>query len=201
MIARIPGARSLGRLRIGLLGGSFNPAHDGHRHISELALARLRLDQVWWLVSPQNPLKPVRGMASFSQRLQRAAKSTNDPRIRVSGLEASLRTRYTIDTLRALRRRYPRVRFVWLMGADNLGQFPRWRAWEAIVRTVPIAVFARPPYSKQVQSGKVAHRFLYARIRQERAGVLADRQPPAWAFMHTLENAASATRLRKSPSG
>ncbi|MBT4905881.1 MAG: nicotinate-nicotinamide nucleotide adenylyltransferase, partial [Rhodospirillaceae bacterium] len=127
--------------RIGLLGGSFNPAHDGHRHISQLALARLGLDEVWWLVSPQNPLKSEAGMAPFESRLESADRIACDRRIRVSALEAELGTRYTADTLKALQNRYPAARFVWLMGADNLVQISRWRAWTQIFKTIPIAVF------------------------------------------------------------
>ena len=115
--------------RIGLLGGSFNPAHAGHRYISTEALRRLDLDEVWWLVSPQNPLKSQSGMAPFSQRLSHAASVARHPRIRVSAIEAEMGTRYTADTLAMLVRRFPAARFVWLMGADNLMQIPKWRDW------------------------------------------------------------------------
>ena len=133
--------------RIGLLGGSFNPAHGGHLHISREAIRRLRLDELWWLVSPGNPLKPERGMAPFPVRLASAeeiARAT--PRIRVTGIEMRLGTRYTVDTVLALKRRFPQYRFVWLMGADNLAGFHRWRGWRTIARAVPIVVFARPRY-------------------------------------------------------
>lgn len=183
-------------MRVGLLGGSFNPAHEGHLHISRLALSLLGLDQVWWLVSPQNPLKPAKGMADFEDRLSRARDLTSDPRIRISDFEARAGTRYTIDSLRALRRRYPALRFVWLMGADNLTQFPRWRLWRHIFRVVPIAVFARPTYSYKALAGLAAHRFRYARMRPERRGVLADQHPPAWLFLHGPVSAESASRIR-----
>jgi len=132
---------------VGLLGGSFNPAHGGHRRMSVAALDRLKLDEVWWLVSPQNPLKPEAGMAPFSQRLEQARRVARHPRIRVSAIEAELHTRFTIDTLRALRRRFPQVRFLWLMGADNLHQFHRWVSWRGIARLVPIVVLARAPHA------------------------------------------------------
>ena len=132
--------------RIGLLGGSFNPAHGGHRRISVAALDRLGLDELWWLVSPQNPLKPAAGMAPLAARLAAAERAARHARIRVLALADD---RYTIDTVAALRRRHPAARFIWLMGADNLAQFDRWHAWQRLARSVPIAVFARPGYSRQ----------------------------------------------------
>ena len=132
--------------RTGLLGGSFNPAHRGHRGISVQAMRRLGLDEVWWLVSPGNPLKSERGMAPLAARLVSAQRAARRARIRPTAIETELGTRYTIDTLRALVRRYPRRRFVWLMGADNLAQFHRWRDWRNIARTMPIAVVSRPGY-------------------------------------------------------
>ncbi|QZH76138.1 MAG: nicotinate-nucleotide adenylyltransferase [Erythrobacter sp.] len=132
----------------GLLGGSFNPAHAGHRRITLFTIAALGLDEAWWLVSPGNPLKPKAGMAPLSSRVRSArAKSRNAP-IRVTAIEAELGTSFTIDTLRALKRRYPKRRFVWLMGSDNLVQFHRWKAWRAIAREMPIAVIARPGYDR-----------------------------------------------------
>ena len=132
--------------RIGLLGGSFNPAHGGHRRISLCAIAALGLDEVWWLVSPGNPLKPVAGMAPIAARMAEARRIARRAPIRVTAIERELCTRYTIDTLRQLTRRYPKRRFVWLMGSDNLAQFHRWRDWRGIARTMPIAVVARPGY-------------------------------------------------------
>ena len=133
--------------RVGLLGGSFNPAHRGHRRISLAALRALGLDEVWWLVSPGNPLKAdAPDMAAPAARLASARRMARRAPIRATAIEARLGTRYTVDTLRALRRRYPRTRFVWLMGADNLAQFHRWRDWRGIARTMPIAVIARPGY-------------------------------------------------------
>jgi nicotinate-nucleotide adenylyltransferase len=133
-------------IRTGLLGGSFNPAHGGHRRITMGAIAALGLDEAWWLVSPGNPLKDSAGMAPLSARFASARNVARRAPIRVTAIERELGTRFTVDTLRALVRRYPRRRFVWLMGADNLAQFHRWRDWRGIARTVPIAVIARPGY-------------------------------------------------------
>ena len=184
------------RTRVGLLGGSFNPAHAGHRHISEVALKRLALDEVWWLVSPQNPLKASAGMAPLPERLASARAAARHPGIRVTDIEKALGTRYTVDTLAALRRRFPAARFVWLMGADNLAQLPRWRGWTRIVRTVPIAILARTPYSVTALTGKAARRFPGARIPARAASGLADMIPPAWVFLHIRPHPASATQLR-----
>ena len=191
----IPAAPAKG-LRVGLLGGSFNPAHDGHVHISKLALDRLKLDQVWWLVSPQNPLKAADGMDSLENRLEIACRVADDPRIRVSDIERDLGTRYTVDTLEALKERFPDVRFVWIMGADILLQLPRWKRWRSVFRAVPIAVFARPSYSLRALSGFAARRFAAARWRPSRAPDVVEAMPPAWVFMKTPLHDASATRIR-----
>jgi nicotinate-nucleotide adenylyltransferase len=135
--------------RIGLLGGSFNPAHGGHRKISLFALRALGLDEVWWLVSPGNPLKPREGMGPLAARVSSAVVLARRAPIRVTAIERELGTRYTVDTLRALRRRFPKREFVWLMGSDNLAQFHCWRDWRGIARTMPIAVIARPGYNAQ----------------------------------------------------
>lgn len=132
--------------RIGLLGGSFNPAHGGHRRISVFALNALSLDEIWWLVSPGNPLKPKKGMGPLPARVASANHQAKRARIRVTAIERELRTRYTVDTLTALKRRYPKREFVWLMGSDNLAQFHRWKDWRGIARAMPIAVIARPGY-------------------------------------------------------
>ncbi|MDA0786400.1 MAG: nicotinate-nucleotide adenylyltransferase [Proteobacteria bacterium] len=196
-ILRSGGVRHRGR-RIGLLGGSFNPAHDGHRHISQLALARLGLDEVWWLVSPQNPLKSEDGMAPFESRLKSANAVARDRRIRVSAIEAELGTRYTADTLKALQNRYPAARFVWLMGADNLVQISRWRAWTQIFNTIPIAVFARDSYDSKALSERASVRFRHARIPERAARSLPDAAPPAWVFLRIKPHPATATALRQS---
>jgi nicotinate (nicotinamide) nucleotide adenylyltransferase/ribosome silencing factor RsfS/YbeB/iojap len=183
--------------RIGLLGGSFNPPHGGHLHISRLALSRLDLGEVWWLVSPQNPLKPSAGMLPFAERLDAASRvAAAEPRIRVSDIEARLGTTYTADTLKMLRRRFPRARFVWLMGGDNLVQLPHWKQWQGIFRSVPIAVFDRPGTASPALAGIAAHRFARARVSISAARHLALTAPPAWAFFHTRLDPRSATRIR-----
>lgn len=185
--------------RIGLLGGSFNPAHEGHREISLQALARLGLDEVWWLVSPQNPLKPVAGMAPFARRLAEARAIARHPRIRVTDLEARLGTRHTAATLRRLTRRFPGHRFVWLMGADNLVQIDRWRAWQQIFHLVPVAVWARPSYCFRALAAKAARRFAGARLQENAGRLLPATDPPAWVFVHGRLNPLSATAIRTAP--
>jgi nicotinate-nucleotide adenylyltransferase len=187
-----PGGR-----RIGLLGGSFNPAHAGHFHISQQALKLLALDEIWWLVSPQNPLKPEAGMAPLPERMAEARQITRDqPEISVTDIEAELGTIYTADTLSELRKRHAHTDFVLLAGADILEELPQWRDWEMIFQTVPIAVFARKPYTLQALSGLAARRFAQFRIPEEEASTLAGRTPPAWVFLHIREHPASATAIR-----
>ncbi len=180
------------------MGGSFNPAHGGHLHLSLLALRYLALDEVWWLVSPQTPLKPVAGMAPFAARLEQARRiAAGHKRIVVSDLEERLGgSTYTADTLQALRRRFPRLRFVWLMGADNLVQLRRWQRWSEIFRTVAIAVFDRPSYSLKALAGLSARRFARERVPVSAARRLAEMKPPAWVFFHTPLDARSATQVR-----
>jgi nicotinate-nucleotide adenylyltransferase len=182
--------------RIGLLGGSFNPAHDGHLHISRQALDHLKLDEVWWLVSPLNPLKLAKDMAPFDERMASAKAVAGDGRITVSDLERELGTRYAVDTLPLLKERFPDARFVWIMGADNLIQVPQWRHWRGVFRTLPIAVFARPSYSFRALSGRAARRFARYRVRESRIGDLVEMRPPAWAFIFGGLHTASATRIR-----
>lgn len=184
-------------LRVGLLGGSFNPAHDGHRYVSLNALRSLGLDQVWWLVSPQNPLKPVAGMAPFADRLDGARRVARHPRIRVSDIEARLGTRFTVDTLERLRT-LEGHRFVWLLGADNLVQLPRWRRWRDIMAAVPVAVFERAPYSYAALAGKAAACFGSARVEEEGLRDLVTATPPAWAFVRLRAHPASSTAIRRA---
>ena len=183
-------------MRIGLLGGSFNPAHAGHRHIIETARRRLRLDQVWLLVSPGNPLKPPRGMAPFAQRLASARAIADGRRVIATGIEAALGTRYTFATLRHLLRRFPRVRFVWLMGADNLEQLPRWRRWLEIVRRMPFAVLPRPSYNHRALAGLAARRLAPARRPARAAMLLPEFRAPAWVFLCAPQHTASASAIR-----
>ena len=193
--APAPAAPRSPALRVGLLGGSFNPAHDGHRYISLEALRRLRLDQVWWLVSPQNPLKRRAGMAPLVERVAMAARVARHPRLRVLPLETRLGTRYTVDTLLRLAD-WPEHRFVWLMGADNLGQLHRWRQWRRIVGACAIAVFERHPYSHGALAGPAAYGFAGARLPEARLAELADAEPPVWAFVRLRPHPASATAIR-----
>ena len=184
------------RGRIGLLGGSFNPAHVGHAHLTRSALRALGLDQVWWLVSPQNPLKPVKGMAPFAARLEQARKLAAGfgRRVIATGIEARLGVTYTVRTLAALKRRYPRLDFVWLMGADNLAQLPRWWRWPEIFRT-RVAVFDRSPYSYRALAGAAPNRFARAR----RAPKALWRGPsPAWTYVAMRRHPASGTALRRA---
>jgi len=183
-----------------VLGGSFNPAHAGHLHIARLALQRLRLDQVWLLVSPGNPLKEASGMAPLADRLASAKRLVSGRRILVTATEARLDTRYTFDTLRALRRRFPRVQFVWLMGADNLVQLPKWQRWEGITRTMPFAVMPRPSYNQRALAGLAAHRLRPALRAARTAPALASHGAPAWTFLPARQNALSATALRAAGS-
>lgn len=179
---------------MGLLGGSFNPAHAGHRHVADVALRRLGLHQVWLLVSPGNPLKPSRGMAPFPDRMA-SAQGIAGGRVVATGIEARLGTRWTHDTLRALRLRFPRIRFVWVMGADNLVQLPRWQQWMDIARTVPMAVMPRPTYNHRALAGQAARRLRPALLPARSAPVLAG-QAPAWTFLPARQNPMSATALR-----
>jgi|SRR5690606_19039380 nicotinate-nucleotide adenylyltransferase len=183
-------------LRIGLLGGSFNPAHEGHYHISLEALRRLGLDEVWWLVSPQNPLKEGQDMAPLATRMAEARRLARHPRLRVTDLEVRLGTRYTADTLRAIRRRFPRQHFVWLMGADNLKQIPAWRNWPYIFDALPVAIFARPTYSLSALAGKAARRYHRVRRPERAARRIPGSKPPAWVFLHIRLMPISATALR-----
>lgn len=193
-------ARALGfvpRPRVGLLGGSFNPAHEGHLEIALIALRQLALDEVWFLVSPGNPLKSGEGMAGLAERTASVRRLIgSDPRLRIVTIEAALATRYTADTLPALCRRFRRVRFVWLMGADNLIQIPAWARWSSIFHAVPVAVLARPKYSVKALAGKAARRFSTARRSGRNVRFLASEKPPVWVFFHTRLNPASASAIR-----
>ena len=183
------------RIRIGLLGGSFNPAHAGHRHIARLARRRLRLDQVWLLVSPGNPLKPAVGMAPFSQRIAGARRIADGRRTIATALEVAWGTRFTIDTLRKLRRRFPRAKFVWLMGADILTQLPRWLHWRALLRLVPVAVLPRPGYTSRALAGQAARWMRHAR-RPEHAASLLPGTAPGWVLLMAPQVAVSASAIR-----
>lgn len=182
--------------RIGLFGGSFDPPHQGHLHISCEALKRLRLDQVWWLVSPGNPLK-THGPAPLETRTAAATRlQGGHPRLRVTDIEVQLGTRFTAQTLRQLRRLYPKQRFVWMMGADNLAQFHRWQDWEDIIATVPLAIFARPNAGLPARFSKTARAYGATRIVPELAFGLADYDAPAWAYLNLPLRHDSSSQLR-----
>ena len=187
-------------LRIGLLGGSFNPAHDGHRAMSLHAMKRLGLDQVWWLVSPQNPLKSKIDMGTLAQRLASARAMARHPRIITTNIETQLDVRYTTDLLHELKRRFSRTHFVWLMGADNLQQIPRWHNWQDIFCSVPVAVFRRPAYAAGRKVGKAAQHFDAGWISAKQGKALADAKPPAWLVLDHPLNPLSATQIRKERS-
>ncbi len=181
---------------IGLLGGSFDPAHAGHLAITQAALQRFRLDRVWWMVSPGNPLKS-RGPAPMADRIAAARDVARHPRIRVTDIEARLGTRYTAQTLKRLQARYPGVRFVWLMGADNLVQLHRWQDWRSIMDSVPVGVFARPGDRLAAQLGRAARVYRGARLPATAAERLARAEAPAWCFLNLPLSAASSTEIRK----
>ncbi len=180
---------------IGLLGGSFDPAHDGHAHITREALKRFRLDRVWWLVSPGNPLK-AHGPAPMEMRLARAREVIDDPRVTITDIEARLGTRYTAETLERLFALYPRARFVWLMGADNLAGFHHWENWQDIFEALPIGVIARPGDRVTARMSPAARRYRAARLPGGEAGRLADAAPPAWCLINVpmVDTSSSAIR-------
>ena len=184
-------------MRVGLYGGSFNPAHAGHAHVALTALKRLGLDRVVWLVSPQNPLKPAKGTASLERRLASARRQARGGRAMiVTDAEERLGSRYTIDTARAFKARFPGVRFVWIMGADNLSVFHRWRGWTQIFQEIPVAVVARPGETLKSRLSPAARRFPGARVASRAASTLADRAPPAWIYLRAPLNHASSTAVR-----
>jgi len=180
---------------IGLLGGSFDPAHGGHVHITREALKRFGLDRVWWLVSPGNPLKQ-HGPAPMAERIARARAVMDDPRVEVTGLEARLGTRYTAQTIARLQQLYPGVRFVWLMGADNLAQFDRWENWRGIMQMVPVGVIARPGERGAARTSKVAQIMRRAKLRGREARRLAQAEAPAWSLINVPMRAHSSSAIR-----
>jgi nicotinate-nucleotide adenylyltransferase len=183
-------------MRIGLFGGTFDPPHQAHLGASLLALKRLKLDRVWWLVTPGNPLKNTKGLAPLSERIAAARALTRHPRIDVTGIEAVINTRYTYDTIRWLKARCPGVRFVWIMGADNLRSFHRWQKWRGIAKLVPFVVIDRLGPSLYAAASPAGLAFGYARIPEHDAVTLPDRKPPAWSFLHGLKSPLSSTALR-----
>jgi nicotinate-nucleotide adenylyltransferase len=195
-IARLPPHHP--GLRIGLFGGSFNPPHRGHAHASELALKRIGLDRVWWLVSPGNPLKETHGLPPLAARIAAARALAGDPRIVVTGIEADIGTRYTYDTVAYLRRRCSGVRFVWIMGADILAQLHLWQRWRQIAELVPFAVIDRPGPTWPALSTPAARWLAPHRIPEAEAVLLPDTAPPAFVFLHGPRVDISSTLLRQA---
>lgn len=182
-------------MRIGLLGGSFDPAHEGHAHITRQALMRFRLDRVWWLVSPGNPLK-TEGPAPMERRIAAAKAVCRHPRVVITDLEAKIGTRHTAATLGKLMALYPGVRFMWLMGADNLTGFHRWDRWEWILDNVPVGVLARPGQGVAARRSKAAIAYSRYRLRGRQAAGLIDHDPPAWCFVNMAMVDISSTEIR-----
>ncbi len=181
---------------VGLFGGSFNPPHQGHLLVAEIALRRLGLDQLWWLVTPGNPLKSRNELAPLAERLAACEALAEDPRIKITAFEKTLGTSYTARTLDFIRARNPHVHFIWIMGADNLAGFHRWQRWQKIATTFPIAVIDRPGSTLAYLSSKTARTFDYARVDEEDAGVLWQKRAPAWTFIHGPRSTLSSTAIR-----
>jgi nicotinate-nucleotide adenylyltransferase len=192
-----PGFHLQPGMRVGLYGGSFNPAHDGHAHVAETARKRLGLDRVIWLVSPQNPLKSSRDTAPLAERMAGVRRQARDRGMVVSDVESRMGSQYTIDTVRALKARFPGVKFVWIMGADSLATFHRWRGWTQIMRELPVAVISRPWASLKSRFSPTARRFAFARRPAAQAALLPDEAAPAWVYLHGPLNFASSTALRE----
>ena len=187
-------------LKVGLFGGSFNPAHEGHAHVAETAMHRLGLDRVVWLVSPQNPLKNGADTAPLSERMASARRFAQGPAMVVSDFESRVGCRWTVDTLRAIRARHPGVNFVWLMGSDNLATFHRWRGWTDIAGAMPMAVIARPGSQLESLTAPAARRYAGFRLPQERARLLPLMPAPAWTYLTAPLNRASSTAIRAARS-
>ena len=183
-------------MRVGLFGGSFNPAHDGHAHVAETALSRLDLDRVVWLVSPQNPLKARHETAPLADRMASARIMAKGPAMIVSDVETRIGTAWTVDTVRALKARHPGVRFVWLMGSDNLASFHKWRGWTDIMRMMPVAVVARPGSLLESRAAPAARRFAGHRVSSDEARMLPMMAAPAWTYLTAPLNLSSSTALR-----
>jgi nicotinate-nucleotide adenylyltransferase len=183
-------------MTVGLFGGSFNPPHDGHALVAEIALRTLRLDQLWWIVTPGNPLKAGRSQLSLAERIALSEQLAEDPRIKVTAFEAGSSIRYTADMIEQVTMRNRGVDFVWIMGADNLRDFHLWQRWREIVRTVPIAVIDRPGATLAFLSSKMARTFSRSRVDESDAARLARIRPPAWTFIHGPRSSLSSTAIR-----
>jgi nicotinate-nucleotide adenylyltransferase len=187
--------------RTGLYGGSFNPAHEGHRHVARMALRRLALDRLWLLVSPGNPLKNHDGLPPLEARLAGTRAIMTDPRIAVTGVEAALGSDMTVDTIAALTARFPSLRFVWIMGGDNLASFHHWHRWRRIADLVPMAVIDRPGATHRALHSPAAQALSRFRIPESAASTLAERSPPAWVYLHGRMSSLSSTALRAREPG
>jgi len=194
--SRIAFPIALPGMRIGLFGGTFNPPHEAHRAASLLALKRLGLDRIWWMVTPGNPLKENRSLPSLERRIAECRKMASHPAIDVTGIEAALRTRFTYDTVKALKMRFPKVHFVFIIGADNLAGFHRWENWRALANLIPIAVVDRPDYDLKALSTPAASTLARARIDESDGAILSLLKPPVWTFLHGLKSQLSSTALR-----
>jgi nicotinate-nucleotide adenylyltransferase len=183
-------------MRIGLFGGSFNPAHKGHLHVSKTALERLKLDRVWWLLSLQNPLKDAGDYASYEERAQKAREVINSPKIKLSLFEQEQGLIYSIDTIQQLLKRHPRVKFVWLMGADAFAGLDRWKDWQVIVESIPIAVFNRPNSTSRALGSKAAKEYSDFRLNESDANLLVEKKAPAWCFINQPLDYSSSTKIR-----
>jgi nicotinate-nucleotide adenylyltransferase len=186
---------------VGLFGGSFNPPHEGHKLVAEIALRTLGLDQLWWMVTPGNPLKSKRALAPLAERLALSEAIFPDPKVRVTAFEQSLGSSYTAQVLAHVKRRHPSVRFIWIMGADNLVSFHRWQNWQRIAMTFPIAVIDRPGSTLSFLSSRMARTFDHARIDERDASLLARMRAPAWTFIHGPRSSLSSTQIRKQNDG
>jgi len=187
--------------RIGLLGGSFNPPHEAHLLISEIALKRIGLDRVWWIVTPGNPLKSGSGLAPLAERMRLCREMAVDRRIVVTAFEQGLPSRYTAATIAFLRARRPGVRFVWLMGADCLAEFHRWKLWREMLETMPAAVIDRPGWHFQALASPAGGAYAGARLPEARARLLPSARAPAWTFLSGPLSAQSSTAIRAASRG
>jgi nicotinate-nucleotide adenylyltransferase len=185
-------------MRIGLFGGSFNPAHEGHLLVALQCLKRLALDRIWIMVSPGNPLKDHGELAPLDERMEQTLRLMDDPGLEVTGFEADHHFAYTFQTIRYLTRSHPQTKFVWIMGADSLQTFDRWEHWEEIARLVPIAVYARPGTTFRATRSAAATALDYARLPEDQAARLAESPPPAWVYLRGIMSNASSTAIRKS---
>ncbi|MEQ1577718.1 MAG: nicotinate-nucleotide adenylyltransferase [Hyphomicrobium sp.] len=187
--------------RIGIMGGSFNPVHAGHVIVAQTALKRLGLDQLWWVVTPGNPLKPHGGLASLPDRMSACRRLARNPRMKITGFEFALGSPFTAVTLSFLKQRYRANQFVWVMGADNMASFDRWQNWRGIAGSMPIAVVDRPGWRHKALASPAAHALANARIAESSAKTLASHPAPAWVFLTTRLSKLSSTALRENEPG